>query len=117
MIDQADLLGDLDNPFRDQQFHGVIIDTQQTAMSDPRHAEQIYRVLHERAPLIDPYAGNFGMYPPFVRFVSATSLVERRALCHRYQIPANATAHAMANPEIRGIHRRSLVRDDARVSV
>lgn len=50
---QADLLGDLDLlPFRDQQFHGVIIDTQQTAMSDPRHAEQIYRVLHERAPLI-----------------------------------------------------------------
>ena len=44
-IDQADLLGDLDKlPFRDQQFHGVIIDTQQTAMSDPRHAEQIYRI-------------------------------------------------------------------------
>ena len=52
-IDQAHLLGDLDKlPFRDQQFHGVIIDTQQTAMSDPWHAEQIYRVLHERAPLI-----------------------------------------------------------------
>lgn len=49
----AALMGDLDAlPFRDQQFHGVIIDTNDIAPSHGQHAEQLYRVLHERAPLI-----------------------------------------------------------------
>ena len=83
-----DLLGDLDQlPFRDQQFHGVIIDTQQTTMSDPRHAEQIYRVLHERAPLImigpiqETSAFTHHLYGLFRqrRWLSA------RVFCRRYQ--------------------------------
>ena len=49
----VDLLGDLDAlPFRDQQFQGVVVGTGFAQMSSVAHAEQLYRVLHERALLI-----------------------------------------------------------------
>ena len=85
---QADLVGDLDKlPFRDQQFHGVIIDTQQTAMSDPRHAEQVYRVLHERAPLI--MIGHMQETSTCIRHLYGLFRQRRwlsaRVFCHRYQ--------------------------------
>ena len=85
---QADLLGDLEQlPFRDQQFHGVMVDTRQIALSDPRHAEQLYRVLHERAPLIMIGSAKttaactrhlYGLFRPR-RWLSAS------AFCRRYQ--------------------------------